>query len=150
MGSLEFAVRHDASLQPSHEKQANFRCQHSQHKTFPWGCTNQYYGQWKHFEFEKNFDFQTIHIRDHLLAEGFLKDSKAKLRLKDVNGYLMEKLKLEEKPCKRKADVVSTWETHFPRLNLQEWASSVSSSIFSSIKCVKLCMKVTLTTYFLA
>ena len=89
----------------------------SQQRFMTWGCTNTYCGEWKHFEFEKNFDFQTIHIRDFLLSQGFLKSSKDKLRLKDVNQYLMEKLKLKDKPCTKRADVPSVWDALFPKLN---------------------------------
>ena len=73
----------------------------------------------KHFEFEKSFDFQTLHIRDFLVSKEVVKDSKSKLRLKDVNNYLMDQLKLTEKPCKRKADVVRVWESLFPKLSEQ-------------------------------
>ena len=63
-------------------------------------------------EFQKSFKFQTAHIRDFLRSKGFIKP-KAELKLKDVNLYLKKKLGLEEKPAKRKSDVVEIWEKHF-------------------------------------
>ena len=60
-----------------------------------WGYENEYCGEWKHFDFEENFDFQTLHIRDFLLNNGILKSSKEKLTLKVVNAYLKNKLKLK-------------------------------------------------------
>ena len=85
-----------------------------------WGCENEYCGEWKHFDFEESFDFQTLHIRDFLLNHGILKSSKDKLSLKIVNAYLMDKLKLKEKPCTRRKDLVSVWEKLFPKLNCEQ------------------------------
>ena len=80
-----------------------------------WGCNNTYCGTWDYFKFHKSFEFQTIHIRDFLRNKVFI-TSKQKLRLKDVNGYLKEKLKLKKNPAKGRHDVVDVWEKLFPKL----------------------------------
>ena len=54
-----------------------------------------------------------------------------KLWVKRGLYFFMEKLKLTEKPCKRKADIVSTWETHFPnhgrRRSTRVWRDGAES-----------------------
>ena len=65
-----------------------------------------------HFEFEKSFKFQTIHIRDFLRKVGFI-GPKTELLLKHVNAYLVKKLDLKDKLAKKKSDVVDTLERLF-------------------------------------
>ena len=45
-----------------------------------------------------------------------MKSAKAKLRLKDVNGYLKEKLGLNQKPVKKKTEVPAVWEKMFDKV----------------------------------
>ena len=80
---------------------------------------NEYCGDWEKFEFSENWDFQTTHIRDFLRTEGILGPNK-NLTLKALNGYLVEKLKLQEKPFKRRNEVLGRWDEFVTRLQPAE------------------------------
>jgi len=48
--------------------------------------------------------------------------AKKELTLKAVNGYLMKKLNLKEKPAKTKGDVINVWDRYLPQLQAPESA----------------------------
>ena len=88
-----------------------------------WDIGMTYFGQFgeKCQESQKKWCFRGIKklptsIRDFMVRDGFLTDTKAKLFFKDVNSFLKLKLKLKAKPIKKVADIHKVWKDLLPKI----------------------------------
>ena len=61
------------------------------------------------------FKAHTSHVRRYLVSKGVI-NPEADLRLKDVNDFLVKKLKLKKNPIRRKAQIVTVWNELFDQL----------------------------------
>ena len=61
------------------------------------------------------FKAHTSHVRRYLVSKGVINPD-TDLRLKDVNDFLVQKLKLKKKPIRRKAQIVTVWDELFDQL----------------------------------